>query len=145
MSNIGLGKREENFKKYVEKHFGIKLPEGIELFYVQGVRIGNAAIRASRITGDLGYAACDAGFNPTNALAQNFGHLAKKNTVSVTELEAKQFAAGKGLKRDLGKASKFVIVKYYSHVIGLGHYSKDQKKILNEIPEKRRREIINSL
>ena len=142
---MGVGRREENFKKYIQKHFGIKLPDGIELFYTQGVRVGNAAIRDSKITGDLGYAACDFGFNPTNSFIQNFGHLAKKNVVSVNENEAKQFASGKDLERDLGQGQKYIIIKYYSHVIGLGKYLPEQKKIVNKIPEKRRREIINSI
>ena len=142
---MGLGKREENFRRYIENHFNLQLPAEVNLFYVRGVRIGNKEIIKSGVDGELGYAACDAGFNPTNSFIQNFGHLARKNVVKVEGKEAKEFANGKDVKRDLGIKSKYVIVKYNDYVIGLGYYSKEQKKIINKIPEKRRREIINEI
>jgi len=142
---MGLGKREKNFERYLAKHFEIELPKEVGLFYAKGVRIGNKELMKSKIHGELGYAACDFGFNPTNALIQNFGYLARKNIVEVKEEEAKEFANGKGIKRDLGTKSKHIIVKYKEHVVGLGFYSKEQKKVLNKIPEKRRREIINEI
>ncbi len=138
--------REKNFKKYLERHFGINLPRGIEIFYAQGIRVGNNELMKSTIHGELGYAACDAGFNPTNAMIQNFGHLATKNIISVDEAKAKEFAVGRGLGGyDLGPKSKFVILKFGDYVLGLGYYNSEEKKIKNEIPEKRRRKIINSL
>lgn len=138
-----IANREKNFKKYIEKHFGLSLPKGIELFYTKGVRVGNNEIRKSRITGELGYAACDFGFNPTNAFIQNFGHLAKKNVVRVKDEEAKEFAAGNDLSMDLGKKEKYVIIRYKDHILGLGHYR--NKKIVNKIPEKRARNIVNDI
>jgi NOL1/NOP2/fmu family ribosome biogenesis protein len=135
--------RERNFEKHIAKHFGIELPEGIELFYTRGVRVGNSKLRKSGLNGELGYAACDFGFNPTNSFIQNFGHLAKKNIVRLNEDEGKRFAAGENLRMDLGKKSKNVIVSCKGHVLGLGHYEKE--RVVNKIPEKRRRKIVNSI
>ena len=141
-----IAKRERNFGKYLENHFGIVLPAGIGIFYAKGVRIGNSELRASDIHGELGYAACDEGFHPTNAVVQNFGHLATKNFVEVDEARAKEFAVGRGLGRmELGQGDKFVIVRYKGMPVGLGYYESGKKKIRNDIPEKRRRKIINSL
>ena len=55
------------------------------------------------------------------------------------------FAAGKDLAMDLGRKSKHVIVTYKGHVIGLGHYEKEKKRILNRIPKKRCRDIVDSI
>lgn len=140
-----IGNREKNFRKYLERHFGISLPEDIALFYAKGVRIGNREIFASTIHGDLGYAACDYGFNPTNAVIQNFGHLAKKNVVRLNPDEAMRFASGKNIKMDLGIKTKFVVVTYKGYPLGLGQYESGKKIILNRVPEKRQREIINEL
>ncbi len=137
--------REKNFQKYIKKHFDLELPDGIELFYTKGVRAGNSKLRPSGINGELGYAACDFGFNPTNSFIQNFGHLAKKNIVRLNEDEGKLFAGGESLKMDLGKKTKNVIVTCKGHVLGLGHYVSEKKTIVNKIPEKRRRKIVNSI
>ncbi len=140
-----IGNKEKNFRKYLENHFGMVLHQSVAIFYADGVRIGNRAIVRSQIEGELGYAACDAGFNPTNSLIQNFGHLAKKNFIQINEEEAKKFAQGQSLNVDLGVKNKYIIVKYQMHIIGLGYYEADKKKIMNKIPEKRRRIIINSI
>jgi NOL1/NOP2/fmu family ribosome biogenesis protein len=137
--------RERNFLKYIQKHFAMELPEGIEMFYTKGVRIGNAKLRPSGINGELGYAACDFGFNPTNSFIQNFGHLAKKNIVRLNPEEGALFAAGENLKMDLGKKTKNVIVTCKGHVLGLGNYVSEKNLIVNKIPEKRRRKIVNSI
>lgn len=140
-----IGNREKNFQKYLENHFGLKLPEGVALFYVRGVRVGATGLNKSHIHGELGYAACDFGFNPTHALIQNFGHLATKNRVKVNEAEAREFAAGRAISAGLGIKAKYVIVRYGEHTLGLGYYDPGQRRVLNKIPEKRRREIINTL
>ena len=140
-----IAHKEKNFKKYVENHFGIVLPKEVELFYAKGVRIGNKELRKSKMNGELGYAACDFGFNPTNPFIQNFGFLAKKNVATVDQKSAKEFAQGNAIKVDLKGKTRYVIVKYKEHIIGLGQYSKDQKRILNKISEKRTREIINEI
>ena len=57
------------------KHFKLELPEYVELFYSKGIRIGCKGLKDCKIFGELGYAASDAGFNPTNSFIQNFGHL----------------------------------------------------------------------
>ncbi|MBN1170288.1 hypothetical protein JXA56_04640 [Candidatus Micrarchaeota archaeon] len=134
-------RKEQNFRKYIEKHFKIELPEGVDIFYTKGIRVGNNVLKKSRINGELGYAAADFGFNPTNSFIQNFGHLAKKNIVRLKKEEAVEFAAGKDIKMDLGIRAKHVIVTYKGHVLGLGRY--DKTKIANKIPEKRRRIIEN--
>jgi hypothetical protein len=141
-----IAHKERNFRKYVENHFGIILPDGVVLFYSEGVRVGNEAVSKSDIRGDGGYAACDAGFNPTNSFVQNFGYLAGKNIVELDEKMAKEFAVGRGIgKMELGAKSKHVIVRYKEFVVGLGYYDAKEKKIRNLIPEKRRRNIINSI
>ncbi|GEM_PF-2552052 len=137
--------KERNFRRYVEKHFRIELPPEIEIFYAKGVRVGNRSLAGSRINGELGYAACDFGFNPTNSFIQNFGHLAKKNIVRLNDVEAREFASGKNIKMDLGKKSKNVIVNYKKFVLGLGYYDHEKQRIVNKIPEKRRRAISNDL
>jgi len=138
--------KERNFQRYLENHFGITLPSDISLFYDDGVRIGNSEVKRSDIHGDKGYAACDAGFNPTNSFVQNFGHFATKNFIEVDEAKAKEFAVGRGLpKMALGEKGGFVIVKHKGFVVGLGQYDAKEKKIKNLIPEKRRRKIINSI
>lgn len=137
--------KERNFRKYLERHFGIALPEGVQIFYAKGVRVGNGDILKSRINGELGYAACDFGFNPTNPFIQNFGHLATRNVVKLEEPEAKAFAAGKDLQMDLGKSSKQLVMRYREHTVGLGYYEAAQKKVRNQIPKKRAREIVNSI
>lgn len=143
---MGIGYKEKNFKRYLENHFEIFLPPGVQIFYTRGVRVGNKEIDKSKIDGELGYAACDFGFNPTNAIIQNFGYLAKKNIKKLDEKQAKEFASGKSIPCNLGKSkNKQFIIKYKTHTIGLGFYDKDKKKIVNKIPEKRRREIINSI
>lgn len=143
---VFIANKQKNFQKYLENHFGIVLPAGVELFYADGVRVGNSSIEKSHIYGEKGYAACDAGFNPTNALIQNFGHLATKNVIEISdERIAKGFAFGKGIKMDLGTKSKHVILKYLKYIIGLGYYDHLDKKIKNKIPDKRRRNIINSM
>ena len=144
MANIG--NKEKNFKRYLENHFEIFLPPGTQIFYTKGVRIGNNQILKSNIDGELGYAACDFGFNPTNAIIQNFGYLAKKNVIELDQNQAKEFANGKHIPCNLGKSkSKHLIIKYHEHVIGLGHYDKKKKLIINKIPEKRRRGVINEI
>ncbi len=137
--------REKNFKRYLTRHFGLEIPEDASIFYAKGVRVGNKDIIKSRIDGELGYAACDFGFNPTNSFIQNFGHLARKNIVRLKEGEAKLFASGKDLAMDLGNKSKHVIVTYKGHVLGLGHYEKKNQRIMNRIPKKRTRTIVNSI
>ncbi|HSB47126.1 MAG TPA: hypothetical protein VLD37_03865 [Candidatus Bilamarchaeum sp.] len=141
-----IAHREKNFVKYLENHFGIVLPEGVSIFYAKGIRIGASSLMKSDIHGELGYAACDEGFHPTNAMAQNFGHLATKNVLEVDEPKAKEFAVGRGLGGiSLGEKEKFVIVRYKGIPVGLGLYSPGEKKVKNLVPEKRRRKIINSL
>ncbi len=141
-----IAKREGNFRKYLENRFGIVLPEGVEIFYAKGVRAGSPELMRCGIHGELGYAACDAGFNPTNSFIQNFGHLAKKNVVELDEARAKEFAVGRGIgKMELGGKSGFVIIRHGGFTVGLGYYEAEKKKIRNEIPEKRRRKIINSI
>ncbi len=135
-------RKDQNFRKHVEKHFKLDLPQGIEIFFFNGIRVGNSRIRSSKIAGDRGYAASDMGFNPTNSFIQNFGHLAKKNIVRLKNAEAVKFAAGSDLGMDLGVKPKNVIVTYRGYVLGLGYY--ENGTIRNRIPEKRRRIIENS-
>jgi NOL1/NOP2/fmu family ribosome biogenesis protein len=141
-----IAHKEKNFQRFIEKHFGIRLPEGACLFYAEGVRAGNDEIRKSGIRGETGYAACDAGFMPTNSFMQNFGHLATKNFIEVDEPRAKEFAVGRGLGNITmeGKGGP-VIVRHAGFCVGLGMYEAKERKIRNLIPEKRRRKIINSL
>ncbi len=141
-----IADKEGNFRRFAERHFGIVLPGGAEMFYREGVRIGSPEVARSDIRGEKGYAACDAGFKPTNSFAQNFGHLATKNAVDVDEPKAKEFALGRGLgSMDLGGGARFVIVRYSGFVVGLGHYDPATRKIRNLVPEKRRRKIVNSI
>ncbi|NYZ73846.1 hypothetical protein H0O00_01765 [Candidatus Micrarchaeota archaeon] len=136
--------RAENFRRYLERHFGIVLPEGVGIFYAKGVRAGSSEIVRCGIKGELGYAACDEGFNPTNSFIQNFGHLATRNVVELDEGRAKEFAVGRGIgKMELGTKSGHVVVRYKEFTVGLGYYDADEKKVKNRIPEKRRRKIIN--
>ncbi len=146
MTMAFIGNKEKNFRKYLENHFGIALPAEVAMFYAGGVRVGNREIVGCKINGEMGYAACDAGFNPTNAMAQNFGHLATKNTVTLDAAKAREFALGRGIgSTDMGPKSHFVIVKYEEFVVGLGYYDAEEKKVKNKIPEKRRRKIVNEL
>ncbi|MBI5223138.1 hypothetical protein HY990_01820 [Candidatus Micrarchaeota archaeon] len=142
---MGIGNREKNFRRYLDNHFGIKLPPEVHLFYAKGVRVGNPFLMQSTIHGELGYAACDFGFNPTTALIQNFGHLATKNIVKVTESEARAFVAGSDLNFNLGGKRKYIIVKYDSYVLGFGEYDPQKNRLINRLPPKVRRTIINSL
>jgi len=127
------------------KHFGLELPPGIAIFYAKGVRIGRKELPTSTIHGELGYAACDFGFNPTNSLIQNLGHLATRNKIVLNEEEAKGFAEGRDIARDLGASSKHIIVMYGEHCLGLGHYDGKRKRLVNRLPEKRRRRINNTI
>ncbi|MEW6035636.1 MAG: hypothetical protein AB1529_03415 [Candidatus Micrarchaeota archaeon] len=141
-----IANKERNFQAFAKRHFGISLPADAVFFYSGGVRVGAPGIVKSPIRGEKGYAACDAGFNPTNAFAQNFGHLATKNVVDVDEAKAREFAVGRGLGGlDLGGKSGFVIVRFRGFAVGLGQYDAAQKKVRNLIPEKRRRKIVNSV
>lgn len=141
-----IAHKERNFQRYLENRFGIELPQEAVIFYSEGVRIGNLDIQKSGFRGEKGYAACDAGFMPTNSFIQNFGHLATKNVVDVDEKKAKEFALGRGLGgiAHPGKGGP-VIVRYAGLSIGLGEYDPAKKKVRNLIPEKRRRKIINSI
>ncbi|MFH0737468.1 MAG: hypothetical protein V1827_02130 [Candidatus Micrarchaeota archaeon] len=140
-----IAHKEKNFARFVQNRFGIVLPRNLEYIYVGGVRVGAKGLFKSTIKGEKGYAACDAGFNPTNAFMQNFGHLATKNVVEVDEAKAKEFAVGRGLgKMELGQ-SGWVAVRYAGFTIGLGFYDAEEKKVRNHIPEKRRRKIIDSI
>ena len=136
-------RKEQNFERYLSNHFGITLPPNLAIFFDKGIRIGSKSLRKVKSFGVKGYAASDGGFNPTNALAQNFGYLAKKNVIKIDELEAKDFASGKNLAMKVGGKAKFVILKYGEHFIGLGY--SNGTHIINNIPEKRGRNIINSL
>lgn len=140
-----IANKEKNFQKYLENHFGIVLPEGASIFYSDGVRAGNKDIQKSDIRGEKGYAACDAGFKPTNSFIQNFGHLATKNFIEIDEKKAKEFAVGRGLGgiRMEGKGGP-VIVRCMGFSIGLGEYDAKEKKIRNLVPEKRQRKITDS-
>lgn len=138
-----IAHKEKNFEKFLMNHFGISIPEGISIFYKEGIRIGSNSIRNSNIIGEFGYAAADAGFNPTHSFIHNFGHLAKKNRINLTYVEAKSFAAGSDLSCDFGKSSKYVIAIYKDHAIGLGQYDPNQKKLINKIPKKATRDMIN--
>ena len=137
--------RPESFKKQLEKRFNLTLPEGVSLFYAEGIHVGRNALERSDIHGERGYGACDNSFVPTNAFVQNFGHLAKRNVIEVSEDEAKAFAAGKDIPKDAGDKKRHVVVRYKSHTVGLGFYDGEKKTLINRIPEKRTREIINSI
>ncbi|MFH0885040.1 MAG: hypothetical protein V1861_04995 [Candidatus Micrarchaeota archaeon] len=141
-----IANKERNFQKYLENHFGIRLPQDVSIFYSEGVRAGNTEIWKCDIKGEKGYAACDAGFKPTNSFIQNFGHLATKNFIEVDEKKAKEFAVGRGLGNIAleGKGGP-VVVRCSGFTIGLGEYDAKERKIRNLIPEKRQRKIINSL
>ena len=136
-------RKEQNFERFLTNHFGITLPADVAIFFDKGIRIGARSLLKTKSIGVKGYAASDGGFNPTNALIQNFGHLAVKNVIKVNEKEAKDFASGKQLPMKIGGKPKFVVVKYNEHVIGLGY--SNGTHILNRIPEKRDRMIINSI
>lgn len=141
-----IGNKEKNFRKYLLKHFGIALPKGVRLFYHHGVRAGDPEITKSDIKGEKGYAACDAGFNPTNSFIQNFGHLADRNIVEVDGARAREFALGRGLgKMDMGPKGRWMIVRYNGFPVGLGYYEPEEKKIKNHIPKKRCRNMVNTL
>jgi len=140
-----IANKEKNFKKYLENHFGLILPQDIEIFYAKGVRISALGLKKSHLNGELGYAACDAGFNPTNALIQNFGHLAKKNVIDLEPKEALDFASGMNLPAEIGNKDKYVILRYNGYSVGLGFYNKTKKRIINKIPEKRRRKIVDDI
>ncbi len=146
-----ISHKERNFRRFIEKRFGIVLPEGVVLFYDNGVRCAERDAAGSDIRGDRGYAACDAGFNPTNSFIQNFGHLATRGFVEVDGPRAREFALGRGLGLAGGgiggplPTDGFVIVRSAGFTIGLGRYDSDTKKIRNLVPEKRRRNIINAL
>ena len=140
-----IANKEKNFRKYLENHFQLTLPKGVEVFYTKGVRIGNSEIRKSTIHGDLGYAACDFGFNPTNAMVQNFGHLIRKNIVDVDEETAKHFASGGSFSIELSGKSRYVLVRFRKHSLGLGYFDNLKKKVINKLPEKRGRAIVNSI
>ena len=140
-----IANKEKNFRKYLENHFELKLPLGVEIFYTKGVRVGNTDLRKSNIHGDLGYAACDFGFNPTNALIQNFGYLARKNIVDVDEEKAKHFASGKSFSVPLFGKSRYVLVRFRKHSLGLGYFDSLKKKVINKLPDKRERIIVNTI
>lgn len=140
-----IGNREKNFKRYLEKNFEMTIPSEIHIFYAKGVRIGNRRLMKSDIHGELGYAACDFGFNPTNAIIQNFGHLAKKNVIDFNESNSKRFAEGRDIPIRLEGKTRHVIIKYDGHIVGLGQYDSKKQQIINRIPEKRRRRIINTI
>ena len=141
-----IGNKEKNFQKYVLKHFGIALPKGVKLFYHHGVRVGTGDVRGSTIRGEKGYAACDAGFNPTNSFIQNFGHLAERNFVDVDAAQAREFALGRGLgKQHHGPKAKWMVVRYEGFAVGLGQYDPGSRKIKNHIAKKRCRNMVNTL
>ena len=140
-----IANKERNFQKYLENHFGMALPPEVAIFYSEGVRAGNREIWKNDIKGEKGYAACDAGFKPTNSFIQNFGHLATKNVVEVDEGKAKEFAVGRGLGGIAleGKGGP-VVVRCAGFTIGLGEYDAKERKVRNLVPEKRRRKINDS-
>jgi hypothetical protein len=137
--------RPQSFMRQLEKRFNRALPEGVSIFYAEGIRVGHSTLRQSDIHGERGYGACDNSFVPTNAFIQNFGHLAKRNVIELDEAEAKAFASGKDIPRDAGDKQRYVVVRYKAHTVGLGFYNGPKKTLENRIPEKRRREIINSI
>ena len=88
--------RPESFIAQLRKRFNMELPEGVSIFYAEGIRVGHSTLRRSDIHGERGYGACDNSFIPTNAFIQNFGHLARRNCIELDEVEARQYAAGEG-------------------------------------------------
>jgi hypothetical protein len=137
--------RPESFIRQLEKRFNMKMPEGVSIFYAEGIRVGHSTLKRSDIHGERGYGACDNSFIPTNAFIQNFGYLAKRNVIELNEDEAKAYAAGKDIPRDAGVKQRHVVVRYKEHTLGLGFYDGTKKMLVNRIPEKTRREIINGL
>ncbi len=132
--------KEERFLRFLKKHFGFEVSG---LFYQKGVRIANQEVISSPIRGWKGYAACDGGFNPTNAFIFNFGHLAKRNVLALNEEEAKRFVAGEDLFINLGNKPKHIIPTFNGFPLGAAFY--DGEKIVNKLPKKRTRHIINKL
>ena len=142
---VFISGKEKKFQSFIERHFDIQLPKEIQIFYSEGIRVGSKSLLREDVKGEKGYAAADGGFNPTLAFITNFGHLAKRNVVVVDEEAAKKFANGESLDRDLGNATKYVIIRLNIHTIGLGHYDHKKKKIINKIPQKTARKIVNSM
>jgi hypothetical protein len=137
--------RPRCFIGQIEKRFNMELPNGVAIFYAEGIRVGHSTLRQSDIHGERGYGACDNSFIPTNAFIQNFGHLAKRNVIELDEESAKKYAAGQDLQIDAGFKQRYVVVRFGKHTLGLGYYDGEKKTLVNKIPEKRRREIINSI
>jgi hypothetical protein len=137
--------RPKSFVRQLEKRFNMELPEGVAIFYAEGIRVGHSTLRKSDIHGERGYGACDNSFIPTNAFIQNFGHLARRNVIVLEKGDAKAYAAGKDIPMDAGDKQRYVVVRYKEHSVGLGFYDGAKKTLINKIPEKRRREIINSI
>jgi hypothetical protein len=137
--------RPTSFLRQIEKRYNMALPEGIKIFYAEGIRVGHSALNQSDIHGERGYGASDNSFLPTNAFIQNFGHLAKRNVISLEEADAKAYASGKDIPMDAGDKQRHVVVRYKEHTLGLGFYDGMKRTLMNRIPEKRRRDIINTI
>ena len=130
----------------MERHFGLVIPSSeAVVFYSEGIRLGSSDLKKENIKGEKGYAAADGGFNPTHAFIMNFGHLANRNVVTVNEEMAKKFANGENLPMNLGNVDKYVIIRWNGHTIGLGKYDKIKGQIISKIPQKTKREIINTI
>ncbi len=129
----------EKFKKFIKRQFKIELD--FPLINQKGVRICNREVFNSKIRGWKGYSISDRGFNVTTAFVQNFGHLAKRNKIELNPEEARRFVAGEDLEINLGKKPKHIIVIYKGYGLGAAYY--DGNKIVNKLPKKRRRNILN--
>ena len=79
----------------------------------------------------------------TNDFVQLVGKDAKRNVVQVSEEDAKRFAGGEKIRIKVRIKKGQVIVKYKSHVLGVGTY--DGFNIHPKIKGKRKRKIENKL
>ena len=63
-----------------------------------------------------------------------------KNIIQLTETEIKEYFQGNELKKDLGKESKFILLKYKDDTIGCAKYK--ENTIINFLPKIHRGEVI---
>ncbi len=65
-----------------------------------------------------------------------------KNILELTDPEIKKWLKGEDLFKDLGKKSKFIILKHKKDILGCGRYK--QERIFNYVPKERRMRVFSN-
>lgn len=128
-----LLKEEFGTKKWVLQYYFVKKGERVWVYsgdYYEWLRGLNTSFYGLY----FGRFEKDGGFRPSQESASIIGPLATKNVVIISEEEAKDWLAGRGLR---GDGEGYVLLRTKHYWVGVGQ-AKKQGKIRNIVPKRGR-------